>query len=370
MNSKERVLTTLRRSGVPDRVPLQFDLCKSLLEGFSQKYAIPLHYTTSYYEDLTYRISGNELRTAMGSDCVLVGGSLPKGYRHPETEDGCIINEFGMKMRQGPLYMEVIEEPLANVTGVDEVMNFPIPDPYAAGRMDDAQAYIRKYQSDYFIIGDLELSMFEMAWHMVGLEKFMMDMALGETYVEALLDRVMEFTIGIGKQLAQLGVDGIWTGDDFGAQNGMMIAPKMWRQIFKPRFADLFSELKASNPEVLVMYHSDGAVAPILEDLVEIGMDVFNPVQPNVPGHEPDELKAKFGDKLSFWGAIDQQYLLPNGSPAEIEKDVQEKIEALGAGGGYLCSPAHIVQSDTSMDNVEVFIAAVQKHGLYQNSEA
>ena len=365
MNSKERVLTALKRTGVPDRVPLQFDLCRSLLEDFSRKYDLPLHYTTSYYEDLTYRISANELRTAMGSDCVLVGGSLPAGYSHPTTQDGCIINEFGMKMRQGPLYMEVIEEPLANVTSVEEVMAFPMPDPYAAGRMDDAKKFIQQYQADYFIIGDLELSMFEMAWHMVGLQKFMMDMALQEAYVGALLDQVKEFTIGIGKQLAELGVDGIWTGDDFGAQNGMMIAPEMWRQIFKPRFAELFSELKAANPDVLIMYHSDGAVAPILDDLVEIGMEVFNPVQPNVPGHQPDELKARLGDRLSFWGAIDQQHLLPNGTPGEIEADVAEKIEALGTGGGYLCSPAHIIQADTSMANVEAFIAAVKKHGVY-----
>jgi len=145
----------------------------------------------------------------------------------------------------------------------------------------------------------------------------------------------------------------------------MMISPKMWRKVFKPRFAEVFAELKAANPDVLIMYHCDGAVAPILEDLAEIGLDVFNPVQPNVPGHEPAELKAAVGDKLAFWGAIDQQALLPNGTPAEIEADIAAKIKVLGAGGGYMCSPAHIVQSDTSMENVEAFIAAVKKHGVY-----
>jgi uroporphyrinogen decarboxylase len=106
-------------------------------------------------------------------------------------------------------------------------------------------------------------------------------------------------------------------------------------------------------------------VAPILDDLVEIGMDVFNPVQPNVPGHEPQDLKEKLGDRLSFWGAIDQQRLLPKGTPEEIQEDVKNKIEVLGAGGGYMCSPAHIIQADTSVENVEVFITAVQKHGAY-----
>ena len=366
MNSRERVSRALRREGLPDRVPLQFDLCRSLLEAFGAKHGIAVDYTTSYYEDVTYRISANGLRTAMGSDCVVVGGSLPAGYSHPTTEDGCVVNEFGMKMRQGPLYMQVVKPPLADISSVAEVEKFPFPDPLAEGRFDDAKKYLEKYKNEYFIIGDLELTIYEMSWHMVGLEKFMMDMALGEPYIEALLDKIKEFSLGVGQKLVELGVDGIWAGDDFGAQNGMLIAPSMWRKLFKPRHAEVFRSLKSVNPEVMIMYHTDGAVAPILEELVEIGVDVFNPVQPNVPGHEPLELKSKLGDRLSFWGAIDQQQLLPSGSPVEIEADVAEKIRVLGQGGGYMCAPAHIVQADTSMENVEAFIAAVKKYGVYQ----
>ena len=369
MKPRDRVLYALRRDGLPDRVPLQFDLCRSLLEAFGTKLGIPVDYTTSYYEDLTYRISANALRTALGSDCVVVGGGLPSGYSHPaidaDAQQRTVVNEFGMVMRQGALYMEVVEAPLANVSSADEVRRFPMPDPLAAGRFDGAAADIARFKDDYYIIGDLELTMFEMAWHMVGLEKTMIDMSMGEPYFGVLLDRVMEFTIGVGKRLVELGVDAIWCGDDFGSQNGMLISPAMWRTVFKPRFAELFAELKATNPEVLIAYHSDGAVAPILDDLVEIGMDVFNPVQPNVPGHDPHTLKARLGDRLSFWGAIDQQHLLPHASVAEIERDVAEKIAALGAGGGYLCAPAHIIQADTSIENVEAFIEAVQKHGAY-----
>ncbi|MFN2231124.1 MAG: uroporphyrinogen decarboxylase family protein [Anaerolineae bacterium] len=365
MNAKERVSTALRRTGTPDRVPVQFDLCRQLLEAFSEKCGIPVDYTPSYYEDLMYRISGNALRTAMGSDCVIVGGSLPAGYEPRRTADGCVVNEFGMVMRQGPLYMEVIEAPLAGVSSVDEIERFPFPDPLAAGRYDDAERLIAEYGDDYFVIGDLELTAFEMAWHMVGLEKFMIDMAMGEPYIDALLDRTMAFSVGVGRRLVELGVDGIWAGDDFGAQHGMLLSPRTWRQLFKPRYAELFAELKAANPDVTIMYHSDGAVAPILGDLIEIGMEVFNPVQPNVPGHEPEALKAQYGDQLSFWGAIDQQHLLPDGTPQEIERDVEEKIRVLGAGGGYMCAPAHIIQADTSPANVEAFIAAVRKHGVY-----
>jgi uroporphyrinogen decarboxylase len=129
--------------------------------------------------------------------------------------------------------------------------------------------------------------------------------------------------------------------------------------------AEVFSEFRSVNPDVMVMYHCDGAIAPILPDLIEIGLDVFNPVQPGVPGHEPSELKAQFGSELSFWGAIDQQQLLPNGTPAQIEADVKAKIEALGPGGGYMVAPAHILQRDTPVENVEALIAAVHEHGRY-----
>ena len=366
MNSRERVMTVFRRTGEPDRVPLQFDLCRKLTDEFGAKYNIPIHYTTSYFEDVTYRISANELRLAMGSDCVIVGGSLPRGYSHPVPQEGRIINEFGMLMEQGPLYMQTVEAPLRNATSVQDVVNHPFPDPYADGRFDDAKKYTEMYKKDYFIIGDLELTLFEMSWHHVGLEKFLVDMAMQEEYVLALIDRVMEFSVGIAKQLVSVGVDAIWFGDDFGGQNNMMISPRMWRKIFKPRYAELWQEVKSLNPNLIIAYHSDGAVSPILDDLADIGMDVFNPVQPNVPGHDPQELKDKVGGRLAFWGAIDQQHLLPEGSAEEIETDVAEKIRVLGAGGGYMCSPAHIVQSDVSMENMETFISAVKKHGTYK----
>jgi uroporphyrinogen decarboxylase len=365
MNSRERVLRALRRDGLPDRVPLEFDLSRPLLEAFSSKLDIPIGWQPNYYEDLKYRTSGNEIRVAMGSDCVLVGGGVPADWVVEEDDEGVIVNEFGMKMKMGIGWYDVVKGPLEDCTTVQEVMDLPFPDPTDDARFADAKRYIDKYKGEYFIIGDVELTMFEMAWHMTGLQKFMTDMAMGEPYIEALIDRTMEWSVAIGKRLVELGVDGIWTGDDFGAQNGMMISPDMWRKIFKPRFAEVFREFKSVNPEVVTMYHCDGAIAPILPDLIEIGLEVFNPVQPNVPGHEPDELKAQFGEDLSFWGAIDQQHLLPNGTPEEIDADVKAKIDALGAGGGYMVAPAHILQGDTPVANVEAFIEAVKRHGLY-----
>jgi uroporphyrinogen decarboxylase len=365
MNSRQRVIAALTRRELPDRVPLQFDLSRVLADRLCQKYGIAPHYTTAYYEDVTYRLSNNDLRVAMGSDCVVVGAGLPRNYAHPVDKDGCIINEFGMRMRQGPIYMEVVEHPLAHVTEASEVEDFPFPDPLAAGRYDDAAMYIEKYRGEYFIIGDVELTMFDMMQQLVGMEKLLTDMALGMPYIEPLIEKCKNFALAVGQQLIRMGVDGIWTGDDFGGQQGLLISPRMWRQYFKERYREIYAAFKALNPDVIIMQHCDGAVAPILEEWIEVGMEVFNPVQPNVPGHDPQELKRRFGDRLSFWGAIDQQKLLPFGSPAEIEADVKNKIAILGQGGGYMIAPAHIIQADTPIENVEAFITAVKQHGVY-----
>jgi len=365
VNSKERVTRALKRDGLPDRVPLQFDLCAPLLETFGARHSVAVQYSPSYYEDLKYRISANELRVAMGSDCIVVGGGLGRIFRQLVDADGTIVNEFGMKMRQGPLYTEVIEPPLREASSIASIDGYQFPDAYDPARYVHAERDIARFGSDYFCIGDCELTLFELCWHLVGMQRYMEALANQEPYAEALLAKAFAWSLGIATELTRRGVDAIWFGDDFGTQTGLMISPQMWRRLFKPLYAQLFRTVKAINPEVIIIMHSDGAVASLLPDLIEVGLEVFNPVQPNVPGHDPQELKTRFGDRLSFFGAIDQQHLLPYGSVQEIEADVRDKIRVLGAGGGYMIAPAHIIQADTSPERVEAFIAAAKKFGQH-----
>lgn len=365
MNSKARVRQALDRGKVPDRVPIQFDLSKELLEEFSDRHGIPVQYRESYYEDLKYRISGNELRVKMGSDCVVVGGGHPEAYEEKELENGHKINEFGMEMRQGPLYMEVVNAPLSDIEGAEEAREYEFPDPHATGRYKGAKKDIGRFSDDYYVIGDCELTMFEMAWHLVGMEKYLRDLTLGKDYTEILLRKSIDWTRGVAKELAGLGVDALWFGDDVGAQDGLLISPDLWRDRFKPKYKEVFEELRKINDDITIIFHSDGAVAPLIDDLIEIGVDVFNPVQPGVPGHKPHVLQESFGEKISFFGSIDQQELLPKGSHSEIEKDVESKIEVLGEGGGFMIAPAHIIQSDTPPESVEAFINSAMEYGKY-----
>jgi len=366
MNSKERVFRALKKKeGFPDRIPIQFDLCRQLTDEFGREMGIKPDYAISYYEDLTYRISANEIRTKLGSDVVVVGGTVAKDYVPEIIKDDITKNEFGMHMKPTPLYVEVVKCPLDNAETIENIENYQFPDPYAPGRFEKAKEDIEKYGKDFFVIGDVEITLFELAWHLTGLEKYLMGMMCEEPWVEKLNDKVEEWSTGIAIQLVKAGVDAIWLGEDLGSQTSTLISPEIWRNIFKPRHKRIIEKLKKENPELIVIMHSDGAVAPLIDDFIEMGVDVYNPVQPNVPGSEPKGLKEKYGDKICFFGGIDQQNLLPGGDVKRIREEISERIQILGKDRGYLLAPAHILQSDVSTKTVKEMIKAAITLGNY-----
>jgi len=366
MNSRERVLKAFKRlPGLPDRVPVQFDLCRQLADHFGKEMGIPVNYTDNLYEDVTYRISANELRVAMGSDVVITGASVSDDYKIVKDEKGCWLNEYQMKMRQGDIYVEVLEYPLANAETKADIDAYKFPDPEALGRFRDAEALIKKYHDNYLIFGDIEVTIFSLAHQLVGMEKLLIDMMMEAEYVIPLFAACAEFQTQIGLRLIELGVDAIWFGDDFGTQTSLIIPPETFREQLKPHYKRMVDRFKKAKPDIIPILHCDGAVASLLDDIREIGFEVFNPVQPGVPGHLPKDMKDNFGDKFAFWGAIDQQDLLPNGTDQALERDIIEKITILGKGGGYMIAPAHIMQNDVSPKRVLKFIELCKIHGSY-----
>jgi uroporphyrinogen decarboxylase len=368
MNSRERVFRAFRKKeGFPDGIPVQFDLCRQLTEFFGRKLGIEPDYSLSYYEDLTYRISANEIRTKMGSDVVVVGGTVPAGYI-PEVVSGPVtMNEFGMHMKPTPLYVEVVKCPLENVGSSKDIEKYKLPDPYAPGRFDKAKRDIDRYGKEYFLIGDVEISLFEMAWHLTGLEKYMTGMLCDEPWLDPLNDRIEEWSTGLALQLVKAGVDAIWFGEDLGSQTSTLISPDDWRIMFKPRHKRMIDRLRREKPDLVVIMHSDGAVSPLIDDFIEIGVDVYNPVQPNVYGSDPAELKDKYGDRICFFGGIDQQSLLPSGDFEMISEEIRKRIEILGKDRGYLLAPAHILQADVAPETVEEMIRDARESGVYQH---
>ncbi len=153
----------------------------------------------------------------------------------------------------------------------------------------------------------------------------------------------------------------IWTGDDVGAQHAMILSPGIWRRFLKPRMAQFFAELKAINPNVKIAYHSDGVIEPIIPELIEIGLDVLNPIQPACMN--PAQIKKDYGDRLCFWGSIDEQHTLPFGTPDDVRSEVLARLDTLGRDGGLIIGPTHHVQLDTPMENFWAMIHAIQNPG-------
>jgi uroporphyrinogen decarboxylase len=368
MNSRERVLKAFKRlPGLPDRIPVQFDLCRQLSDHFGKQMGIQVNYTENLYEDVTYRISANELRLALGSDVVITGASVSDDYQIVKAADGTWLNEYQMRMRQGDIYVEVVDYPLAHAETKADIDAFQFPDPDAPGRFRDAEALVKKYKNDYLIFGDIEVTVFSLAHQLVGMEKLLIDMMMETEYVVPLFEACAEFQTQIGLRLIEKGVDAIWFGDDFGTQVSLIIPPETFQTQLKPIYKKMVDRFKLAKPDIIPILHCDGAVADLLDDIREIGFEVFNPVQPGVPGHLPQDMKDKFGDKFAFWGAIDQQDLLPNGTDEELERDIIEKITVLGKDGGYMIAPAHILQNDVSPERVLKFIDLCKKHGAYKN---
>ena len=366
MNSRERVLKALNiLPGLPDRVPVQFELCRQLYDHFGKELGIPATYTENLYEDVTYRISANELRLAMGSDVVVTGASVSDEFKIQPDEKGHWLNEYGMKMRQGDIYVEVVEYPLENAQTKSDIDNYVFPEIDAPGRYRDAEALVKKYHDEYLVFGDIEVTVFSLAHQLVGMEKILIDMMMETEYVIPLFEACAEFQTQIGLRLIEKGVDAIWFGDDFGTQQSLIMSPETFRSQLKPIYTKMIQRFKEAKADIIPILHCDGAVAMLLDDIHDIGFEVFNPVQPGVPGHLPEDMKSGFGDKFAFWGAIDQQDLLPNGTDEELEKDIIEKISILGKGGGYMISPAHIIQNDVSPERVLKFIELCKKHGEY-----
>jgi len=362
MKPRDRVLKALNGEEV-DRPPIFMTLTPEAAQKMSKHLHVP--YEKPLDSMLSTRISHMDLLTKMGNDCVGVAATAPTNFptRIIDEEKKVSTNEWGMKFIDVGIYFEFFEYPLAHATSVEDIENYNWPDPMADGRFDAAAEAIKKYGDKYAIVADLETSFFETSWYLMGMEKMLMDLAMEEEHVFALFDKVMKINTEVGKKLIEMGVDIIWAGDDFGTQRGMMISPDMWRAVFKPRIKWMFSEFRKVNPDIKIAWHSCGSIIPIIDDFAEIGLDILNPIQPLAEGMDPQFLKDNYGDKLCFFGGIDIQNLMPKGTPGEIKKEIKRRMNILGKGGGYIVAPAHNIQDDTSVENIEAFFEAVLEYG-------
>lgn len=232
--------------------------------------------------------------------------------------------------------------------------NYTFPDPPSPEAFSHYPQFIEENR-EYYLVG-LEGHLFEVAWALRGMENLLRDMIWNPGFVDDLLEGITEYYLALIDQSVKYDIDGFYFGDDWGSQDmGLLMGPKHWRRFIKPCMARMFARIKEAGK--FVHLHSDGDVSGIFEDLIEIGLDVYNPFQPELM--DVYEMKRKYGDQLCFHGGIGIQELLPFGMSQQVKAEAQRMIREVGAGGGYILAPAHSILADAPVENVVALIEAV-----------
>ncbi len=261
--------------------------------------------------------------------------------------------------------------PLAEATTIDAIENYPWPDmddPYRVAHVRE-QAKQLAAENQYAIMGTPWLLFpFERAFAMQGMDKFLLNMAMNPDFSKALLRKITDLCKTLmGHFLDEAGenLDIIKIGDDLGTQEKLMISPRMYRQLLKPFHAE-FIEFIKSRTKAKVFFHTDGDVFDLIEDFVEMGIDILNPIQTSA-GKMADlqGLKARYGKNIAFCGAIDTQHILPSGTPQEIRDEVKRVIHILGEGGGYMVASVHTIMNEVPPQNILAMVDAVEEFGHY-----
>jgi uroporphyrinogen decarboxylase len=354
MKHRERVLTALNHEA-PDRCPMQV--------SFTPEFADRLRADLQVKGQRVHNPHGGgntyELERALGEDMLLVSVGWANSYYQ---QSGTYTDEWGITWRPieytTPYGVGSYTEPTGHPLEDDAAVNsYTGPDPKRPELYTDAERVIREFKDEYWIVGVTVTTIFECAWALRGYERLLSDFVLNPDLAEHLLEIPYRYHLTAAKKLVGMGVDMIWIGDDVGAQHRMLISPQHWRKFLKPRLANFIAELKAINPQVKVAYHSDGNIYSIISELIEIGLDVLNPIQP--ASMDPAQLKTEFGDRLCFWGSIDEQQTLPFGTPDDVKAEVLNRLQTIGKNGGLIIGPTHHVQLDTPMENFWAMVNAV-----------
>lgn len=336
------MIAAVSRQG-PDMVPFEFNLAPALQRIFTERTGAKDW--AEYYKFPMRWIGIYPTRSPISLSTYY--GKLP-----PQVE----IGEDGIARFPGSLYhFRKTLHPLEKVDDLTQaVERLPLSDVLA-----DYRYAGLKEKVDELHIGGLYViagagSIFEAAWEYRGMDNLLFDFVSEDEGALLLLDRITEQCCGMARRMAQIGVDQINIGDDVAMQDRLLMSASMWRRYIKPRFARIIESAKEINPGIFIWYHCDGKMNEIVPDLMEIGVNILNPVQPECV--DPVEMKRLFGDKLSFWGTIGTQTTMPFGTPDDVRNEVRERISTVGSGGGLVLSPTHMLEPDVPWENIEAFI--------------
>lgn len=382
MKSRERLLTALNHEE-PDRVPIDLggsavtSITKSAYAALRECMGLPRIAIREMETVQQIAFVDDDMLEVLGVDVIPVMPNPPSSYDAVFVQEpgGSVSfkDEFGATLckPKNSCYFDWQEFPLSEPS-MEALAAMPWPDPADPARYRGLRTRVQGLRSGtdraLFSIAPCGHDLFNQLFRVRGMENGLMDLLLEEEFAVAFLDRLTDTIITAQtlflKEVGDL-VDVHFAADDLSGQNGPLIAPDLYRRLIKPREARILQAVR-SMTKAKIFYHSCGAIMEFIPDLIDVGVDILNPVQVTAAGMDASELKKKFGKHLSFWGGgCDTQQVLPRGTPAEVRQEVRRRIRELAPGGGFVFNPVHNIQPFVPPENVVAIFKAAQEFGQY-----
>ena len=363
MTHRERVLAALNHRQ-PDRVPVDLGGTRVSSLSAAAYDRLKSHFGIERETQIIDRV----MQTAAVDEAILVALDIdtravlptpPDDVRDRTLQDGRWMDEWGVIRRLSPdgYYYDLDVSPLTEGLGVDDLARYPWPDAKDPGRCRGLRERVRRLrdETDYALVAHAPGGWVHISQYMRGFEGWYSDLALRPDFAVALMARVRDVTLEMAARfLDEVGdvIDVVATGDDIGAQRGLMVSPGMYRELILPLQREQFRAFRA-HTDAKIFYHTCGDVYPVLADLAEIGVDILNPVQVSAAEMgDTARLKREFGGRLCFWGGIDSTQVLPRGTADDVAQEVERRVRDLGKDGGYVLGAVHNIQPDVPVENI------------------
>jgi uroporphyrinogen decarboxylase len=372
--SRERVIAAINHIE-PDRVPI--DVTPLYDFYINLKSYLKLEINEEVKTGLSMEVIPHpDVLRKLGVDISSVKLGSPTQSVFFTRSDGTIQDEWGViyqKIRQTTgSYYEVIHSPLSDAT-LEDLEKYPWPVADLPGRGESSESTAKRLfeDTDLALLGRAAGSIIETPIYLMGFQKWMLRVGSDPQFAGALLDKITDVQMSFDRVLLQatsryLNIYKV-SGEDLGMQTGTLYSYKMFKELFLPRqkrrWQAIRQYLDQVNPRVKIMLHSCGSIRKFIPDLIDAGIQILDPIQPQAVGMDSFELKQEFGTRLVFHGGIDIQRVLPFGTPQEVKDEVCTRIQALAPGGGYILSPAHNVQADVPPANLVAMCQAAQRFG-------
>ena len=357
MTSRERVLFALSHRET-DRIP--FSLFAGINEPARKDLAAFLQMKSMEELD-RFLDSQCDLKLVMPDYCGPAG-------RHVWREDGTHQDHWGVV--RAPMYYgtgyynEISYYPLARVNDISELSSFAWPS-VEWFNYETILAKIKAINTEEeHAIMTANGNIFECAWYMRGFERMLEDLVVDPELAWEIMSRVTDFLIGYFKGIlehAKGRIDLVFTADDLGHQEGLIVSPQLWEKMIKPHHVRMNKAIHEFGAKI--MYHSCGSVGKLIPGLIDMGIDVLEPLQFDAKDMDPVALKAMYGGRLCFHGGVSVQKTLPFGTPQEVRQEVRDRIRVLGRNGGYILSSSHTIQANTPPENIMAFLEEAKAIG-------